>query len=104
MKISTRGHWKHRISYVIFIAVPFILLSFCSKIVNDALDALDIRDAGLEGKEEDVGPQQTDEIPQIEEEPLLAADGGVSIKEAIGRKYGGAVATETDEVNKDHST
>ena len=79
---------------------------FCSKI-NDALDSLDIRDSGLEGEEE-VAPQltvvvpQTDEVPETVEEPLLPGDSGVSIKEAIGRKYGGAVKTEIDEVKQIH--
>ena len=110
----------------LFIDVPFIFLSFCSKITYDTLDAPDTRDAGALGEEEDVNPQQTDEIPQTEggqtireEEPLLEGDGGVSImedigvsiKEAIGRKYGGAVRQsdapqqfeiEIDEVNTDH--
>ena len=90
------------------------LLSFSlsSKIINDAIDVIDNQDAG---SEEDVAAHQTELAPQTDktEEPAAPTPRTVvSIKDAIGRKYGGVVrrrklvpkaqVTETDKVNNNH--
>ena len=90
-------------------AVPFIFLS-SSKIIKDAIDAIDNQDAG--SGEDVAAPKQTELAPQTDktEEPAPATPRTVvSIKDAIGRKYGGVVrrrklvpkaqVTETDKVN-----
>ena len=84
-------------------------LSLSSKIIKDAIDAIDNQDAG--SGEDVAAPKQTELAPQTDktEEPAPTPRTVVSIKDAIGRKYGGVVrrrklvpkaqVTETDKVN-----